>query len=208
MGTVLTKENESEAKFNIFISNLEHIGKTKIDSLSSEVDLFRPMNLEFQEDLIVIVENCYGESEKIDDWPEKTKQSKENRSKIKNRHISELLYSCYFKTSGLCADRITAKFAFEYSNTSLELLIRKRTNVKTNVQEKLLSKSYPNSDQVIHLLASMVEALLAFSKINMSHGFVKPSSILVYNQNSINPLYKLFDSGIISEFHKLNKKCR
>lgn len=199
-------DQKSDMEFDNYLNSMHHVRKEHSDNLGRDIDLYRPEELEFEENLVLLIELTFDENEHPGkDQNEVVRLFKHElnlRKGIKCRHLSQLLFVSYKVLSGLCMEKLICRLALEYSEDNLFKIINDRQMFRSNASVPDL----PSPTQFHNFLSSLVNALFILDQHNMHHGYILPVNILVYNKSSQKPLYKLVDVALISKYKRSTKK--
>ena len=122
----------------------------------------------------------------------------ETRKTLQCQYLTELLFVNFRTLSSLCIEKQICTIALEYSESTLYEYI---------IEQRRLSMSTTNyiqqSTLIISFLKQMLEALICLKAVGITHGFIEPNNILVYNINQVNPSFKLLDISFVSPYKEL-----
>ena len=201
-----TQSEKGDAEFEAYIDSMNHVRKEHSDNLGRDIDLYRPENLEFEENLVLLIELSFDESEHPGQDQNEVvrlfKQEVNLRKNLKCRNLTQLLFVSYKILSGLCMEKLVCRLVLEYSEENLYKVMNDRQMFRSNMSVPEL----PSEAQFRNFLGCMVEGLFVLDQHNMQHGYVQPVNILVYNKGSQKPLYKLIDVSLMSKYKKWLKK--
>lgn len=196
-------DQRSDQEFERYIHSMTLVRKEHSENLGRDIDLFRPESLEFEEALVLLIELSFDEAEHPGQDPNavvgKFKDEVNLRKNITSRFLSQLLFMSYKRISGLCTEVLVCRLALEYSEENLFKMLNDRLMYRSSTTIPDL----PSPVAFQHFLGSLVEGLSALHQRNMTHGFLLPVNVLVFNKSSKQPLFKLLDVALISKHKKL-----
>ena len=201
MGNFGSKSETSEKDLKEYLSTMTLIRKEHAESIEMDIDIYRPHLSEFEEDLILLIEQTFDENQ--------TNDSDQNlfkvmRSKIQVRkgfncaNISELLFVNYRVLSGLCMEKQLCTVALEYSEETLSQFILSSRATFSSAR----NINIQSAQSTIHFILNILEGLLCLKRFHLIHGFIEPNNIFVYNKSNVKPLFKLFDVSFLSRHKK------
>ena len=200
MGNANTKNEETEHRFRSILASLQHIRKEHNENINWDVDLYRPVNPEFEESLLILVEipldESYNESKSaqqiVDEFIDRIK----SRQMIKCPHLTHLTSHFLILQKRFCAEFPVGELFLEYSD---ETLLKQINDKHALYKSGVSSAEIPPPYQVFDFMQALSDALQVLSVKNQLHGYVMPANVLIYNNASNKPLYKLFDVGLLSK---------
>ena len=197
MGSNASKTQKSEEDYQTYLSYLTHEKKLYSDSLQANIDLYRPDNPQFEEALILIFENTFEDKNAGEYDLNSYKEQIEIRKSMEWNNLTELVYVNFQVHSGICMEKIVCRIAFSYSEINLLDFIERNGHSNMQLNGNKIVDKLPNDIQGLNLLENVLNALLALKNTGLSHGFISPDNILVFNVESVRPFFKLMDTGLI-----------
>lgn len=206
MGNSNAKNEETEQRFRNMIASLHHLRKEHSDSINWDVDLYRPENPEFEESLLVLVEipldESYNESKPPQQIVDEFINHIKSRQNIKCPHLTQLHSHFLILQKRFCAEFPVGELFLDYSEENLA----KQINDSQALRASITPSEMPPPVQLHNLLTSLSDALQILNIRSLTHGFVLPANILIFNASSIKPHYKLLDVALLSKHSNLYER--
>jgi len=130
------------------------------------------------------------------------KQKLSQRKDITCVYLTKLQFFSFKEQKTLCGSFPLYRIIVEYSDENLFKL----TNDHNMLRSGIANNNFPSSQQFQNFLFSMTQALFTINMLNMTHGFVMPINILIFNKSSQKPLFKLVDVSLISRYQSCYEK--
>ena len=191
---------DADKRYKDYIGSLVHLRTESLANLGWNADIYRQPNPEFDESLLLQVQiplkGSYDSDKEIDGVHQEFKQKLAIRKNIKCRFISQLKINNYTQLRSKCFNVFPMyRMVLEYSDENLYKLINDNQMIRSGVGQT----EVPNQNQLLNFLNAISQALLIFSELQATHGFVMPINVLIYNKNSQSPLFKLLDVSLVCE---------
>ena len=207
MGNVEATSGDSNVELQKFTANYQHYKKEYIPIVGRDFDIYRPKQLRFPEEQMMIAENTFaGESSAPKSGPAdlfgRLRNSLELRKSINCPYLANLLWVNFKEQKSLCAGATTVHTAVEHSDFSIARFIQEAKSIKANSVSKSSPGGGPSSAKAATVLFQAAECLRTLNQRQMVHGFVCPQTVLLWNHNTEKPITKLLDVSLFSNYNK------